>query len=375
MIQKNKKKQNLILDLLNDKDFRHINNKLTKVNINLNKIRKQINNGKRILTNIRPLRQSKESRNINSIYNSGYSRNKDPNLDDEYRLIKNRLNIYNYKIYSLPHKETENDNKNNISHYFADENIIIKSLLGKLSIENKNKMIQQKLKSIESQDCSKRKKIKLKPLINSHLLNNSLSHSNKYIFPRKNNINDHNNNNNYIHNFFDNQNTSTISSLFKNTTINVIKNRGGELDENQFYSPVLRRNMLDEFQMLDNEQNESIETSHLIKEGIKDMNENKYKKPLYLSEKRDKRLITLDNNTRKKFAENNVYTDITKIRTIKALDKYLFQKKKNNPIFKNIKLRDADNNLKTNEDKDEDEEEDVESKNTDNHINENDIEE
>jgi len=375
MIQKNIKKQNLILDLLNDKDFRHINNKLTKVNINLNKIRKQINNGKRILTNIRPLRQSKESRNINSIYNSGYSRNKDPNLDDEYRLIKNRLNIYNYKIYSLPHKETENDNKNNISHYFADENIIIKSLLGKLSIENKNKMIQQKLKSIESQDCSKRKKIKLKPLINSHLLNNSLSHSNKYIFPRKNNINDHNNNNNYIHNFFDNQNTSTISSLFKNTTINVIKNRGGELDENQFYSPVLRRNMLDEFQMLDNEQNESIETSHLIKEGIKDMNENKYKKPLYLSEKRDKRLITLDNNTRKKFAENNVYTDITKIRTIKALDKYLFQKKKNNPIFKNIKLRDADNNLKTNEDKDEDEEEDVESKNTDNHINENDIEE
>ena len=375
MIQKNKKKQNLILDLLNDKDFRHINNKLTKVNINLNKIRKQINNGKRILTNIRPLRQSKESRNINSIYNSGYSRNKDPNLDEEYRLIKNRLNIYNYKIYSLPHKETENDNKNNISHYFADENIIIKSLLGKLSIENKNKMIQQKLKSIESQDCSKRKKIKLKPLINSHLLNNSLSHSNKYIFPRKNNINDHNNNNNYIHNFFDNQNTSTISSLFKNTTINVIKNRGGELDENQFYSPVLRRNMLDEFQMLDNEQNESIETSHLIKEGIKDMNENKYKKPLYLSEKRDKRLITLDNNTRKKFAENNVYTDITKIRTIKALDKYLFQKKKNNPIFKNIKLRDADNNLKTNEDKDEDEEEDVESKNTDNHINENDIEE
>lgn len=375
MIQKNKKKQNLILDLLNDKDFRHINNKLTKVNINLNKIRKQINNGKRILTNIRPLRQSKESRNINSIYNSGYSRNKDPNLDDEYRLIKNRLNIYNYKIYSLPHKETENDNKSNISHYFADENIIIKSLLGKLSIENKNKMIQQKLKSIESQDCSKRKKIKLKPLINSHLLNNSLSHSNKYIFPRKNNINDQNNNNNYIHNFFDNQNTSTISSLFKNTTINVIKNRGGELDENQFYSPVLRRNMLDEFQMLDNEQNESIETSHLIKEGIKDMNENKYKKPLYLSEKRDKRLITLDNNTRKKFAENNVYTDITKIRTIKALDKYLFQKKKNNPIFKNIKLRDADNNLKTNEDKDEDEEEDVESKNTDNHINENDIEE
>ena len=373
MIQKNKKKQNLILDLLNDKDFRHINNKLTKVNINLNKIRKQINNGKRILTNIRPLRQSKESRNINSIYNSGYSRNKDPNLDDEYRLIKNRLNIYNYKIYSLPHKETENDNKNNISHYFADENIIIKSLLGKLSIENKNKMIQQKLKSIESQDCSKRKKIKLKPLINSHLLSNSLSHSNKYIFPRKNNINDQNNNNNYIHNFFDNQNTSTISSLFKNTTINVIKNRGGELDENQFYSPVLRRNMFDEFQMLDNEQNESIETSHLIKEGIKDMNENKYKKPLYLSEKRDKRLITLDNNTRKKFAENNVYTDITKIRTIKALDKYLFQKKKNNPIFKNIKLRDADNNLKTNEDKDE--EEDVESKNTDNHINENDIEE
>jgi hypothetical protein len=286
-------------------------------------------------------------------------------MDDENRLIKNKLNIYNYKVYSLPKKEIEVDSKNNISHYFANENIVIKSLLEKLSIENKNKIIQKKLKSIESHDYSKRKKIKLKPLVNSHLLNNSLYHSNKYLFSRKNNINDNNNNNN-IHNFFDNQNTSTISSLFKNTTINVIKNR--ELDENQFYSPVLRRNMLDEFQTIDNEQNESIETSHLIKEGIKDMNENKYKKPLYLSEKRDKRIITLDNNTRKKFEENNVYTDITKIRTIKALDKYLFQKKISiEPLFMNIKLKNVDNNLKTDED--------TESKNTDNHIAENDMEE
>lgn len=367
MIQKNQKKQNLILDLLTDKDFRYINNKLTKVNINLNKIRKQINKGKRILANnFRPLRQSKEKRNFNSIYNADFNKNQDPYLDNENRLIKNRLNIYNYKIYSLPKKEIENkDNKNNISHYFSNENIIIKSLLEKLSIENKNKIIQEKLKSIESSDCSKRKKIKLKPLINSHLLNNSQCHSNKYIFPRKNNINDNNKN---IPNFFDNQDTSTVSSLFKNTTINVIKNRGRELDENQFYSPVLRRNMWDEFQTLDNEQNESIETSHLIKEGIKDMNENKYKKPLYLSEKRDKRIITLDNNTRRKFAENNLYTDITKIRTIKALDKFLFQKKKNkDPLFKNIIIKNVDNNLKNDDD--------TESKNTDNHIAENDIEE
>ena len=366
MIQKNKKKQNLILDLLTDKDFRYINNKLTKVNLHLNKIRKQINKTKRILTNnIRPLRQAKENRNINSIYNAGYNNNKDP-LDNEYRLIKNRLNIYNYKIYSLPNKETDKDNQSNISHFLSNENIIIKTFLEKLSIENKNKIIEKKLKSIDSHDCRKRKKIKLQPLVNSHLLSNSISHSNKYIFPRKNNIDDNNNNN--IHNFFDNQNTSTISSLFKNTTINVIKNRDRELDENQLYSPILRRNMRDEFQTLDNEQNESIETSHLIKEGIKDLNENKYKKPLYLSEKRDKRIITLDYKTRKKFGENNIYTDITKIRTIKALDKYLFLKKKNKePLFTNIKLKNNDNNLKTDED--------TESKNTDNHIIENDIEE
>jgi hypothetical protein len=287
-------------------------------------------------------------------------------MDNEYRLIKNRLNIYNYKIYSLPNKETDKDNQSNISHFLSNENIIIKTFLEKLSIENKNKIIEKKLKSIDSHDCRKRKKIKLQPLVNSHLLSNSISHSNKYIFPRKNNIDDNNNNN--IHNFFDNQNTSTISSLFKNTTINVIKNRDRELDENQFYSPILRRNMWDEFQMLDNEQNESIETSHLIKEGIKDMNENKYKKPLYLSEKREKRFITLDNNTRKKFAENNGHTDITKIRTIKALDKYLFQKKiSKDPLFMSIKLKNIDNYLKTDED--------TESKNTDNHIAENDIEE
>lgn len=372
MIQKNKKKQNLILDLLSDKDFRHINNKLTKVSINLNKIHKQINKGKRVFTNIRPLRQSKENRNINSIYNAGYTKSKDPYLDNEYKFIKNRLNIYNFKVYSLPKKETDKDNKNNISHYFHDENTIIKSLLEKLSIENKNKEIQKKLKSLESHDFNKRKKIKLKPLINTHLLNNSISHSNKYIFTRKknNNINEmkspDDNNNKNIYNFFDNQNTSIFSSLFKNTTINVVKNR--ELDENQFYSPILRRNMWDEFQTIDNEQNESIETSHLIKEGIKDMNENKYKKPLYLSEKRDKCIITLDSNTRKKFVENNAYTDITKIRTIKALDKFLFQRKKNkNPIFKNIKIKNIDNNLKYDED--------TESKNTDNHIIENDIEE
>ena len=365
MIQKNKKNQNLILDLLTDKDFRYINNKLTKVNINLNKIRKQINKGKRILANnFRPLRQSKENRNFNSIYNAGYNKDKDPYMDDENKLIKNKLNIYNYKVYSLPKKEIELDSKNNISHYFANENIIIKSLLEKLSIENKNKIIQKKLNSIESHDYSKRKKIKLKPLKNSHLLNNSQYHSNKYLFPRNNNINE---NNNKL-NFFDNQNTSTISSLFKNTTVNVIKKRDRELDENQFYSPILRRNMWDEFQMLDNEQNESIETSHLIKEGIKDMNENKYKKPLYLSEKREKRFITLDNNTRKNFAENNGHTDITKIRTIKALDKYLFQKKiSKDPLFMNIKLKNIDNYLKNDED--------TESKNTDNHIAENDIEE
>ena len=64
----------------------------------------------------------------------------------------------------------------------------------------------------------------------------------------------------------------------------------------------------------------------MIKEGINEMN----KRPRYLSEKKDNKELKNKND------------DITKIKSIKDIEKILFRKK--SAIFKNIKLN--ENNLK-----------------------------
>ena len=323
MIQKNIKKKMLIFNILNN--FSNINKKLNEERKNLFKMRRQIISGNRIMSNIKAYKIN--NNNFNSL------KNINKKIDVDIKPV-NRLNIYNYKEHfktlennSIHHKEdvTEDNNRNQI----------IKSFLDQLTIENKNKIIQNKLKLIELHDCNKRKKLKLKPLkIRPHLLNNS--QSNKSIFVRKiiyyNNKNKLKKDNKEKNdNFFENQNTSYYSTLFKNTTVNIIKNLSGDSEfKNPYYSPCLKRNLWEDFQMIDNGENETYEKSIMIKEGINDMN--KYKRPLYLSSKKER---NIENNK----INNDIYNnDITKIRSIKQIEKILFNDK-NNFLFENINLR------------------------------------
>ena len=234
----------------------------------------------------------------------------------------------------------ENNSKNNLPPEKEKNNqfTIIKSLLDQLNIENENKIKQNRLKYIDSHDCNKRKKIKLKPLniIPSISIDNSVSRSNKSIFNKnrdyynKSKLKNCITNNDKIQDYMNNQNTSYYSTLFRNTSVNIIKNKkNGENEyENPYYSPSLKKNMWEEFQTIDNGECETIEKSMMIKEGINEINNNKYKIPLYMSERR----------TNNKIKE----IDITKIRSIKDIETFLFKKKdknKENFIYKNIRLK------------------------------------
>ena len=333
-MQKNQKKKLFILDILNH--FSNINGKLNDDYKKLHKIKRQIISGNRVFSNIKSLKNN--NKNSNSI------KNINKNIDSEIQPV-NRFNIFNYKLHfntvennNINHSinMSENNNKSNGKQIF-------KSILDQLVIENRNKIIQNKLRFMELHDCNKRKKIKLKPLkIKPHILNNNLSKSNKSIFAAK--INYYNDKKKFNKNDasqekvdtpLDNQNTSYYSTLFRNTTINIIKNLNGENEfKNPYYSPVLRRNLWEEFQTIDNGENETYEKSIMIKEGINDLNNKKYKRPLYLS-------IQRENDDEKK--DSNYY-DITKIKSIKEIEKVLFKKKKSF-LFQNINLK--KNNLQS----------------------------
>ena len=298
-------------------------------------MKSQIISGNRAFSNFK--NNSKNSNSIKNINN---------NIDSEIKPI-NRLNIVNYKLHFNTMENNNINRSNNISedNNSNNRNGIIKSILDQLVIENRNKSIQNKLRLLELHDCNKRKKIKLKPLnIKPHILNNGISKSNKSIFARK--ILYYNDKKKFDKNdvskekvdtFLDNQNTSYYSTLFKNTTVNIIKNLNGESEfKNPYYSPVLRRNLWDEFQTIDNGENETYEKSIMIKEGINDLNNNKYKMPLYLS-------IQKENGDKKK---DNIDYDITKIKSIKEIEKVLFKKKKS-LLSQNININLKKNNLQS----------------------------
>ena len=335
MIHKNKKKKFYIVDILNH--FSHINRKLNDDYKKIHKVKRQIISGNRVFSNLK-----NNNKNFNSI------KNINSNIDSEIKPI-NRLNIVNYKLHFNTMENNNINHSNNISedNNNNNRNQIIKSILDQLVIENRNKSIQNKLRLLELHDCNKRKKIKLKPLnIKPHILNNGLSKSNKSIFSRKilyyndkkkYDKNDVSKEKEKVDTFLDNQNTSYYSTLFKNTTVNIIKNLNGESEfKNPYYSPVLRRNLWDEFQTIDNGENETYEKSIMIKEGINDLNNKKYKMPLYLS-------IQRENGDEKK---DNIDYDITKIRSIKEIEKVLFKKKKSF-LFQNININLKKNNLKS----------------------------
>jgi len=350
-VQKNNENRILILDMLNN-NFEDVNTNLIKEHRNLNNIHSEINKGVKVLNKIKPL-DSKEPEN------NYYTENKDEiktnnlknNINDDKDLKAfYRLNIHNYNIWDL-----QENNKNNLSHNLTGENSVIKAILKRLEIENKNKIIQEKLKSIELHDCNKRKKIKLKPLkINSylsHLINKSLSQSKRNILRKKINLdnqiknvkknNSSDNNDIKPKNFFlENQNTSYYSSIFKNTTVNIIKNKDGESHyENPCYSPSLGRNLWEEFQTIDNEEYDSIERSNMIKEGIKDINKKKIKRHLYLSEKKNKSINHNNNfNKKKKYILNDI-KDLAKLKSINDIERILFKKKKSSALIFNDKLK------------------------------------
>ena len=335
--RKNNKKNQLIFNILNN--FDNVDKKLNDEHKNIFSMKRQILSGNRVLSNIKTLNNKnnmfKSFKNINEVTKN----NVDKNLETEIKPV-NRLNIHNYlEIYNTEVNKDDNYKNNNISEDKNDGRKIIKCFLDQLSEENKKREIENKLKLIELHDCNKRKKLKLKPInIKLPVLNNSLSQSNKSIFTRKiiyynkNNKNQSKNNiinKEKIKNYLDNPNTSYYSTLFKNTTVNIIKLENGETKcENPYYSPSLNRNLWEEFQRIDNHENESYEKSLLIKEDINEMNNNKYKKPVYFSVKKDKK----DKN------EKNKNDDITKIRSIKDIEKILFKNKKS-AIFKNINLK------------------------------------
>ena len=331
--QKNKKKNILIYNILHN--FNHVDRKLNDEHRNIYKMKRQILIGNKVLSNVK----FSNNKNNNSIFNSLKNikeNNKnyiDDGIDSEIRSF-NRLNIYNYIQYYNTEQNRNIHLKNNISDDKYSASKIIKSFLDNLSKENKNKIIQNKLRLIELHDCNKRKKLKLKPInIKFPLLNNSISQSNKSIFTKKiiyyyrSNKLKNDKNNEKVKKTSDNENASYYSTLFKNTTVNIIKKKNGEaVYENPYCSPILKRNLWEDFQIIDNEENESYEKSLMIKEGINEMN----KRPLYLSEKKNKEL-------------KNKNDDITKIKSIKDIEKILFRKK-NSAIFKSIKLN--ENKLK-----------------------------
>ena len=349
-VQKNNENRILILDMLNN-NFDNVNTNLIKENKNLNHIHSEINKGVKILSKIKPL----DSKENETIY---YNENKDEikvnnlkknlNEDKEIKAFY-RLNINNYKLWNM-----QENSKNNLSHNLSSENTVIKAILERLEIENKNKIIQEKLKSIEFHDCNKRKKIKLKPIkINSYLsnlINKSISQSKRNILRKKINLdnqiknvkknNSSDNNDMKPKNFFlENQNTSYYSSIFKNTTVNIIKNKDGESNyENPCYSPSLGRNLWEEFQTIDNEENDSIEKSNMIKEGIKDINKVKIKRHLYLSEKKNKSINHNNFKKKNKFILNDI-KDLTKLKSIKDIERILFKKKKSSALIINDKFK------------------------------------
>ena len=335
MTQKNKKKNILIYNILHN--FNNVNRKLNEERKNIYSMKRQIISGNKALSNFKLFNNRN---NNNSIFNSlrnikeGNKNNINGRIDSEIRSF-NRLNIYNYIHYYNTEQNRNMILKNNISEDKYSSNKIIKSFLDNLSIENKNKEIQNKLRLIELHDCNKRKKIKLKPInMKLPLLNNPASKSNKSIFTRKiiyynrsNKLKNENKKNEEDKKILENENTSYYSTLFKNTTVNIIKKLNGEVGyENPFYSPSLKKNLWEDFQTIDNEEIESYEKSLMIKEGINEMN----KRPRYLSEKKDNKELKNKND------------DITKIKSIKDIEKVIFRK--NSAIFKNIKLN--ENNLK-----------------------------
>ena len=337
MISRNVKKKIIFFNILNS--FNNVNKNLNDEHKNIHIMKRQIISGNRVLSNIRTINKNNNNNNFHSFknINENNKNNLFKNIDTEIKPI-NRLNIYNYlEIYNT---EEKYNLKNNILDDKNKASKIIKSLLGQLSIENKNKIIQNKLKLKDQHDCNKRKKLKLKPInMKFPILGNSASKSNKSIFASKiiyynkdNKFKDKKINLKKIKNYLDNQNTSYYSTLFKNTSVNIIKKKNGESEfQNPYYSPSLRRNLWEDFHIIDNEENETYEKSIMIKEGINDINNNKYKKPLYLSvNKRDKYLEKKNNDY-----ENY---DITKIKSIKEIENILF-KKKSSSLYKNINLK------------------------------------
>jgi len=346
IFQKNKKKKLIIFNLLNS--FKNVNCNLNNENKNLNKVQREIFKGNKIMSNIKIFKNNNNNNNNPISIRSNNDNNKN-NIDTNKELEMNpinRLNIYNYKgkIHNFLEDGSEENNKinmnNNLSHDQDNHIMTIKSILDQISIENENRIKENRLKFIESHDCNKRKKIKLKPIKINSSINNSISRSNKSIFDKKilyyhkSKLKNNNTNNEKIKDYINNQNTSYYSTLFKNTTVNIIKKDNGENEyENPYYSPSLRKNLWEEFQTIDNEEYETIEKSMMIKDGINEINNNKFKKPLYLSEKK------IDINGKKK------EDDITKIRSIRDIEKVLF-KNRNNLIYKNINLKKIRSKLK-----------------------------
>ena len=333
MIQKNKKKNILIYNILHN--FNNVNRKLNSERKNIYTMKRQILTGNKVLSSVKILNNKNNNRIFNSLRNiKEINKNYiDDRIDTEIKSF-NRLNIYNYIQYYNTEQNRNIILKNNISEDKYSPSKIIKSFLDNLSKENKNKIIQNKLRLMELHDCNKRKKLKLKPInMKLPLLNYSISKSNKSIFTKK--IIYYNRSNKLLKDkknekdkkILGNENTSYYSTLFKNTTVNIIKKKNGEIGyENPFYSPSLNKNLWEDFQIIDNEENESYEKSLMIKEGINEINKN----PLYLSGKKAKKELKNKND------------DITKIKSIKDIESFLFRK--NSAIYKNIKLN--ENNLK-----------------------------
>ena len=156
MTQKNKKKNILIYNILHN--FNNVNRKLNEERKNIYSMKRQIISGNKALSNFKLFNNRN---NNNSIFNSlrnikeGNKNNINGRIDSEIRSF-NRLNIYNYIHYYNTEQNRNMILKNNISEDKYSSNKIIKSFLDNLSIENKNKEIQNKLRLIELHDCNKR---------------------------------------------------------------------------------------------------------------------------------------------------------------------------------------------------------------------------
>ena len=125
----------------------------------------------------------------------------------------------------------------------------------------------------------------------NNYINNNIKYESKVIIDNIDNINDENDNND-----INNENISHYSNLFKNTSVNIVKKKNilsDKDDESQLISPSFRRNMGNEFITIDYEKNEGAENSKKIKKGINKVNNIKYYRPLYFSEKRVKVLLLI----------------------------------------------------------------------------------